>query len=93
MSEEQRSNGIDVTTGEPLPASEDLAEWAHWIGDPPLEPKTKRFYNSWSERRYKLDPKRAPVYMVDGQVVRVHDLSSSGYGVIFAPGITDEVKR
>lgn len=75
------------------PVPDDPAEWMDRFQEPALHPKTKRFYQNWNERRDRFDPKREPAYMVDGQRVRIHDLSSSGYAVVFAPGISGEVKR
>lgn len=76
--------------GSPVP--DDPAEWMNRFREPALHPKMKRFYQKWNESRDRFDPKREPVYMVDGQRVNVHDLSSSGYAVVFAPGIGDEIK-
>lgn len=94
MSEEWLGlNGIDATSGEPLPVPDDPAEWVDCIQEPALDPRTKRLYKAWNERRDRFDPKREPVYMSDGQRVQVHDLASAGYAVVFAPGISDDVRK
>lgn len=93
MSEElQGISGIEATSGKPLPTPDRVDEWPDWIWDPPLDPRIKRFYQKWNERLDKFDPKREPVYKIDGQRVNVHDLSSAGYAVVFAAGITEEIK-
>ncbi len=87
MSERMVFNGIDARTGLYLPTSKTEEEFARKIRDQPLGPAQLRLTRWWIERYGIDDPNRAPVQDVDPLKI-----SSAGWGVIFAPGITPEIE-
>jgi hypothetical protein len=74
-------NGIDGATGKYLPAEGRLQAKAR------LTPKELRQYRWWTERHGIDDPNRAPTQSVDPR-----KLEESGWGVIFAENVSQEVK-
>lgn len=82
-------NGVDARTGRYLSAPETEEEFVQLIRDKPLTSKQLLQYKWWISRYAPDDPKRAPAVGVDPL-----KLSSSGWGVIFAPSISNssEVK-
>lgn len=81
-------NGIDARTGRYLPAPSTEEEFARRILDTPLGSAQLRQTRWWIERYGIDDPNRAPAQDVDPLKV-----SSAGWGVIFAPGITPEIEE
>ena len=88
MSGSMAVNGIDVRTGLYLPSSNTEEEFARRIRDQPLGPAQLRQTRWWIERYGIDDPNRAPAQDVDPVKI-----SSAGWGVIFAPGITPEIEQ
>jgi hypothetical protein len=80
-------NGIDARTGLYLPTSDTEEEFARRVRDQPLGPAQLRQTRWWIERYGIDDPNRAPAQDVDPL-----KLSSAGWGVIFAPGITSAIE-
>lgn len=87
MSGERIFNGVNAKTGRYLRAPETEKEFVRRILDKPLNPKQLLDYKWWVQRYAINDPKRAPAVGVDPL-----KLSSSGWGVIFAPSISTEVQ-
>ncbi|MCP4655388.1 MAG: hypothetical protein GY856_08210 [bacterium] len=85
---EDAFNGIDAETGQYLPSPFD-PESRGTLYDGSLHPAAKREYR-WVQERGERYPSRLPVDGVDPQ-----KLSSSGWGVIFAPGLENrqEIER
>ena len=87
MSGKMVFNGIDARTGRYLPAPETEEEFVRRIHDQPLSPAQLRQLRWWIARYSVDDPNRQPA-----QDVNPTDLASAGWGVIFAPGITQTIK-
>ncbi len=81
-------NGVNGSTGQYLSPPMTGEEIRRNPGDSILDPATRREREWWVERYGIDDPDRAPVRDVDPC-----DLSSAGWGVLFAPGVGAEVKE
>src|SRR4051794_13942385 len=88
MSRKLAFNGIDARTGLYLPSPDTEEEFARRIRDQPLSPAQLRQIQWWIERYGIDDPNRAPAQDVDPLKI-----SSAGWGVIFAQGITPEIEE
>ena len=80
-------NGIDARTGLYLPSTATEEEFVRRIRDQPLGPAQLRLARWWIERYGIDDPNRAPAQDVDPLKI-----SSAGWGVILAPGITPDIE-
>lgn len=80
-------NGVNARTGQYLRAPETEEEFVRRIHDTRLTPKQLLAYKWWIQRYAINDPKRAPAQDVDPL-----KLTSSGWGVIFAPSIPSTVE-
>ncbi|HEX6901106.1 MAG TPA: hypothetical protein VF789_15385 [Thermoanaerobaculia bacterium] len=81
-------NGVDARTGRYLTAPASEEEFARRIRSSPLTSAQLLEYKWWVTNYAPDDPKRAPAQDVDPR-----DLSSAGWGVLFAPSVSPEVER
>ncbi len=90
MTDEEQDlvNGVNGSTGQYLQPPMTGEEIRRSPGDSVLDPATQREREWWVERYGIDDPDRAPVRDVEPS-----DLSSAGWGVLFAPGVGAEVKE
>ena len=80
-------NGVNGTTGQYLAPPWISGKIQDYSSDSILDPATLRERRWWVERHGIDDPDRAPVQDVDPC-----DLSSSGWGVVFGPDVSHDVR-